>query len=157
MQTDLYNYRKSQLAIEFAHQLRAVSPQTSIFWVHASNSTRFQASYKAIAVELRLPGFDDPKVDQLNAVYQWLLSESSGQWLLILDNVDDVDLVRPSHDKTRVGQHGSNISQYLPQRDGGAILITSRDRDAAFSLVNQADRLIDIKPMSKSEARSLVI
>ena len=132
-------------------------PQTSIFWVHASSFARFQESYEAIAKQLRLPGFDDPKTDLLNAVYQWLLSESSGSWLLILDNADDVNLFQHNnHNGSGRDFNEPSIRQYLPQRAGGAMLIASRDRDAAFALVPERDHVIDISAMSQSEARSLV-
>jgi hypothetical protein len=42
-----------------------------------------------MADRLELPGRDDPKVNVLRLVYNWLSSEANGQWLIILDNVDD--------------------------------------------------------------------
>ena len=146
------------MAIEYGHRLRKESPGTSILWVYASNLARFRESYEAIAKELRLPGFDDPKTDLLNAVYQWLLSESSGPWLLILDNADDVNIIQNNHDNDSRSEHSSrtNIQEYLPQRAGGAILITSRDRNAALALLSGPDLLIDIAAMSQTEARSLI-
>ena len=92
----------------------------------------------------------------MNIVYQWLLSEASGQWLIILDNADDLEFARTNHNSIGVSQHEFTMLSFLPQRASGAILITSRDRSAAFALIGRADHLIDIKPMSRTEARSLI-
>ena len=147
---------KSQVAIEYAHRLRDKSPHTSIFWVYASNPARFSTSYKDIAVELCLPGFDDPKTNQLDLVARWLLSQSSGWWLVILDNADDEEFCHAVHDSDRASQYDFVIIRYLPQRPGGTTLVTSRNRSAAFALVGQANRLIDVKPMNEMEARALM-
>lgn len=80
---------KSQMAIEYAYQLRERNPGTSIFWIHASNPARFRASFNGIAKELKLPGFDDPKIDTMEIVSRWLARDSSGPRLILLDNADE--------------------------------------------------------------------
>ena len=89
-------------------------------------------------------------------MFRWLLSESSGKWLLILDNADDVSFVRPDHSKDHAAQHEFTMAQYLPQRDGGAILITSRDKHAAFALAGKSNCILRVEPMSQSEAKTLI-
>ena len=42
-----------------------------------------------IASVIELAGRDDPKVDILHLVRNWLCDERNGRWLLILDNADD--------------------------------------------------------------------
>jgi hypothetical protein len=64
--------RKTQIAIEFAYRLREKSPESPVFWVHASNASRIELSYRAIAAAAKLPGADDPKTDILNMVLRWL-------------------------------------------------------------------------------------
>ncbi|KUJ20834.1 uncharacterized protein LY89DRAFT_682496 [Mollisia scopiformis] len=80
---------KSQIAIEHAYRVRKHNPQTAVFWIHASTKIRFEQAYQEIADRLELPGRDDPKVNVLRLVYNWLSSEANGHWLIILDNVDD--------------------------------------------------------------------
>ena len=63
-----------------------------VMWIHASSPERFQQGYKKIAKKLQLPGWDDPKTDVLQLVYEWLLDSQNGQWLMILDNVDETDI-----------------------------------------------------------------
>ena len=84
--------RKSQLAIEYAYRVRAKSPQTWVFWVHASTRARFDEGYKMIADALKLRGRDDPKTDILQLVAGWLRDEANGRWFMILDNADDAAL-----------------------------------------------------------------
>ncbi|KAH8706302.1 hypothetical protein BGZ61DRAFT_505564, partial [Ilyonectria robusta] len=52
---------KSQVAIHHAHEVRQASPDTWVFWVHASSRARFKEAYRNIADRLQLPGQDDPK------------------------------------------------------------------------------------------------
>ena len=69
---DLMPDRKTQIAIEYAYRVRVKSPDTPVFWVHASNASRIELTYRAIAAAANLPGADDPKTDILNMVLRWL-------------------------------------------------------------------------------------
>jgi hypothetical protein len=82
---------KSQLALQYAHSIRDASPQTFVFWVHASNRARFEEAYRDLADRLQLPGRTDPKADVLPLVSKWLRDEANGRWVMVLDNVDDVE------------------------------------------------------------------
>ena len=104
---------------------------------------------------LQLPGFDDPKTDVLNLVYVWLCRESNGPWLMILDNMDDDRFVDARQDASE-SQHEFTVRKYLPLREGGSILITSRDRNAAFRLIDDAHHLLEVRAMSAEEAREIL-
>jgi hypothetical protein len=45
----------------------------------------------------KLPGVEEPTIDILGLVHRWLESDESGDWLMILDNADDVDAFLPRH------------------------------------------------------------
>lgn len=147
--------RKSQIAIEYAHRRRERTKE-SVFWIYASSLARFTEGLEALAERLELPGWNEPKIDKLSLVSKWLSKEESGDWLLILDNIDDVSLVLGS----QTGGASSNTStfvipQYLPQR--GTILITSRSELAAANLVyDNEDCLIKVKPMSAELCKTLL-
>ncbi|KAK5711317.1 hypothetical protein LTR17_018488 [Elasticomyces elasticus] len=81
---------KSQLAIEYARQLRQRSPQTWVLWIHASNAARFEQSVRDVADQLKIYGRKDPKSDLLQLLRNWLRDESKGKWLMVLDNADEV-------------------------------------------------------------------
>jgi hypothetical protein len=59
---------KSQLAIQYAHSICDASPQTFVFWVHASTRARVEEAFRDIADRLELPVRNDPKANVLRLV-----------------------------------------------------------------------------------------
>ncbi|KAK7416538.1 hypothetical protein QQX98_005142 [Neonectria punicea] len=96
-------FGKSQVAIQFAYDIHHTSPQTSVFWVYASSKPRFEEAYRTIADTVRLPRRNDPSVDVLALVRDWLQKEEAGPWLMVLDNADDVNLFYPGSNARRDG------------------------------------------------------
>src|SRR5947199_154886 len=84
-------FSKSQIAIEYCYRFKAKNPSSSVFWVHASTAMRFDQAYNDIAKKLNLPGHEDPKVNILQLVYEWLSNEDHNTWLMVLDNADDIE------------------------------------------------------------------
>jgi hypothetical protein len=64
------------------------SPETWVFWVHASNAARFEQSYRDIAGCVKIAGRQDPQANIFELVHNWL-RDCKQRWLLVLDNVDD--------------------------------------------------------------------
>src|SRR6266513_139730 len=85
---------KTRIALEFALKYRT-SKSTSVFWVHAGTAPRMEKAYLDIAKTVKVEGWDsqDPAADKLQLVKDWFESEESGNWILIVDNADDVDLM----------------------------------------------------------------
>jgi hypothetical protein len=152
--------RKSQLAIEHAYRIRKQSPQTWIFWVHASNAARLEQSFRDIADTVKIFGRRDPKANIFKLVHDWLHEGKRGRWVLILDNVDDARFLLDSHLHTQGGPGDSNsvasrpLRDYLPQSLNGSILITSRSREVALKLVEERD-VIKVEQMDKAHAVAL--
>ena len=158
--TSLTNESKSQIAIEYAYRLRKKWPTRSVFWVHANNTARFEQSYRSIATAARIPGIEDPKSNVLNLVFQWLLSDESGAWLLILDNADDADiffgpLAAPAI-QSDAGLESPCLSQFLPQTGTGSILITSRDEGTAIRLTGGPKQVLRVDIMSEADTLALL-
>ncbi len=154
--------RKSQLAIEYAYRTREQSPETWVFWIHASNQARFEQSYRDIANFVKITGRQNPKANIFQLVHDWLRDERKGRWVLILDNVDDAGFFLEPHDTGHDGQaNGSEgrdsrpLASYLPQCPHGSILITTRNKDAALKLVEQGD-IIPVRPMNEEDAVALL-
>jgi tetratricopeptide (TPR) repeat protein len=129
--------------------------------VHAGSSARFEQSYRSIANAAKLPGADEPKIDILDLVFRWLENDDSGTWLMIVDNADDsaVFFPRVPASMTQISDQlgrAAVLSTYLPKRSGGSILITSRNRDAAFQLVGRLDRIIKVKQFEEVDAKTLL-
>ncbi|KAB8067091.1 TPR-like protein [Aspergillus leporis] len=153
---------KSQLTIEYSYRVRSESPGTWVFWIHASNETRFAGSFRDIADQLKIPGRLDPNVNIFKLVENWLRDEKKGKWICILDNADNYDFLcsfptaakrPPTRDP--LGTFTKPLLEYIPRTRKGSTIITSRSRDVALKMVNYKD-LIEVKPMESSEALELL-
>ncbi|KAK8115630.1 hypothetical protein PG984_012132, partial [Apiospora sp. TS-2023a] len=140
---------KSQAVIEYAYRVRDNRPQTWIFWIHASTAARVEEAYRGIADRLNLPGRSKSNVNVCQLVSNWLCDETNGQWILILDNTDNVEVFFPQ----RKPQDASTpLGNYLPQSQNGSILVTSRNRDAALRIVGDPRNVMQVQAMGKSQA-----
>ncbi|KAH7128722.1 kinesin light chain [Dendryphion nanum] len=154
---------KSQLAIEYAYQLRDESLDVWVFWVHAGTQARFEEGYRKIAEATKMDGWNDPKSNILQLVYAWLCDEANGRWVMIVDNADDSDVLFPPLQNTQaVGVVGPGqptaapLSDFLPQSPNGAILVTSRSQDVAFRLTGSHGSIIKVKPMDVEDGLALL-
>jgi tetratricopeptide (TPR) repeat protein len=134
-----------------------------VFWIHASNAARFEQGYRDIASKIQLPGRDDPKVNILWLVSNWLCHEKNGQWLMILDNADDNDVFFRLDEDTEHSMRANDIAgsrkpleSFLPQTPNGSILVTSRNSTAAMNLVGVYDNVIRVEPMDEGDALALL-
>ncbi|KAJ4332642.1 hypothetical protein N0V95_009612 [Ascochyta clinopodiicola] len=147
---------KSQLAIEHCYRTSERSPETWVFWVHASNAARIEQGYQAIADQVKISGRHDPQADVFQLVHNWLRNEENGKWLLVLDNVDDATvLALPASSKDGAHATPRSFTSYLPPSKHGAVLVTSRTRTAASHLVED-DEIIAIEPMNNVSAQALL-
>ena len=79
--------------------------------------------------------------DLKELVRRHLSSDIAGPWLLIVDNMDDVDMLR-------------TMTQYLLESDGGLILFTTRFWDVPLSAADGV--IVDLPKMSLREATSVL-
>ena len=93
--------------------------EISIFWIDAGSADRMRNRSRHIAKEVGIPGSDDVNADPLQLLQKWFQSEESGIWLLIYDNVDDMDLMYP--------EDQSGLSRFFPKSSRGSILMTTRN------------------------------
>ena len=111
--------RKTQLANKYVHDRRKKDPTASIFWITARSEDEFKAGLQVIADKLSEGTGPKPLDNRLDLVTNWLCSPSHEDWLLVLDNYDDVRV---------------DIRKFLPAGMLGAVLITSRDRKVIGSV-----------------------
>jgi len=98
---------KTQIAVEYAY--RSHDHYQAIFWVNASTRDALSADFVILAVLLSLPEQHEQDQDiVVRAVKRWLSTHK--HWLLILDNVDDLDM----------------IVDFLPMHGRGDVLLTTR-------------------------------
>lgn len=98
---------KTQVALAYAYRFRA--HYHDIFWVQAETRETMIASYLVFAEQLRLPEREQQAPRQvIEAVTRWFRNHKG--WLLILDNVEDMNL----------------LHLCLPVPRQGTILLTTR-------------------------------
>lgn len=98
---------KTQIALEYAY--RHAQEYIAIFWISAETPESITSSYLSIAALLGLPGHRESDQDQIVAAVRGWLS-SHRHWLLIWDNIEDLDA----------------LSNFLPPARQGAMLFTTR-------------------------------
>uniref|UniRef100_L2FN71 TPR domain-containing protein n=1 Tax=Colletotrichum fructicola (strain Nara gc5) TaxID=1213859 RepID=L2FN71_COLFN len=135
------------MAIRFAHHLHATSPKTSVFWVHGSTRATFEESYRSIADVLALRR-RDPDVNILALVRDWLQREDVSPWLMIIDNADNVKMLLSK-------DANETYLPYLPKRENGKILVTSRSWDAADKLTGNSKMIFRVPTMEEAQALQL--
>lgn len=127
--------------------------------MYAGSATRFEQGFREIAAKISIPGHNDPKINILPRVHEWLDNERNGPWLLILDNADDSGfLLKPweaaSSDASANSQRA--LHGYIPRKSHGAMLVTSRNRTAAYDLIGNYDQLIKLDPMNMDDSLTLL-
>ncbi|GCE15548.1 tetratricopeptide repeat protein [Tengunoibacter tsumagoiensis] len=124
---------KTQIALEYAY--RYALEYSAVFWIEAETIESTLASMSHIAMHLQLPERGD--VDQqrmVAAVQRWLTTNSA--WLLIWDNVEDLDL----------------LQRFLPPAYQGAFLITTRN-----PVLGTLAQSMELPPMMLEEAMAFVL
>src|SRR3989440_701689 len=98
---------KTQVAVEYAYRYR--DHYQAIFWINATSRDAISADFVILAALLDLPEQQEKEQDiVLRAVKRWLSTHT--HWLLILDNVDDLEM----------------IVDFLPVTGTGDVLLTTR-------------------------------
>ncbi|KAJ4403177.1 hypothetical protein N0V91_006754 [Didymella pomorum] len=141
---------KSALAIEFAYRALATRARL-VFWVPAISQESFELAYREIGVRLRIPGIADDNADVKKLVQKTLSSEGADNWLMIVDNADDHEVLLS---KTNSGSEPTRLSDYLPRSDRGAILFTTRSRKVADALTQSS--VLELTDLGISEAKHLL-
>jgi tetratricopeptide (TPR) repeat protein len=132
--------------------VRESAPDPWVFWIHANNAARLEQGYQQIAAVAEIPGRDDPKINILHLVYQWLCDGRNGPWVMVLDNADDDSMFLSGNESNE----REPLVSSLPQAYHGSILITSRNGLAARNLVESEGHVIRVQPMSEEESLALL-
>lgn len=93
-----------------------------------------------VAKKVGISGCDDPNVDILAKVKDWFESEEAGKWLIIYDNVDDIDLM--------YSEQQSRLASYFPRSSCGSIVMTTRNRQVAVKFA-MAKNVITLSTMTR--------
>ena len=144
---------KSQVALELAHWAKNVlqddeDGDCSVIWIPALSVAAFEKACSDAVKRIRKLKYNtgDPKV----LFKEHFSLESTGRWLLILDNADDYDLIF-GNDEDSNPEKG--LMALLPQSDLGSILVTTRDRKVA--VMSAKTNVISLTEMNKEEATAI--
>jgi tetratricopeptide (TPR) repeat protein len=142
---------KTQIALEFVYQLRERKPDCAVFWIPVTNIESMLEAYLEVGRQLQIPNIEQEQAGIQKLVQQRLSQESSGKWLLVFDNSDDIDIWTDRADNTTGS--GRRID-YLPQSKYGSILFTTRSRKAAAKLAGK--NVVSIGEMDDTMAKHLL-
>ncbi|OAG03713.1 kinesin light chain [Paraphaeosphaeria sporulosa] len=157
---------KTQLALALAYRIRQECKNCSVFWISARDKASIHQGYAHIARRLAIPGWDDEKTDVKKLVQLYLSKETSGQWLLVLDGVDEAT-IGSARLSNVVG-----LMEFLPSSKQGAIVFTTADKKTATKLAPHdivelpgleediAQRMLEmclVEPAEEQEEASLLI
>jgi tetratricopeptide (TPR) repeat protein len=153
--TGLGGVGKTQLVIEFLFRVADKQKDCSVFWFSAVNMESLHQSYLDVARQLSIPGCEDEKADVKRLVQEYLSKESTGRWLLVFDNADDIDMWIT---RTGIGLQSEKelrpLINYLPKSNQGAVLFTTRDRKIAIKLAQQ--NVVEVPAMGTDSAAQLL-
>ena len=140
---------KSQIAIEYPHRAHEDRPALQIFWVRGARHDTLLKSRRDLSRKTKLSDCDNPDVSSGKILSDWLSDPVNGEWLMVLDSVDD-ETTFTSVDRAKHSQNPSEpyedhyLYEWLPQVQHGSIHVTSRNRAAARDIVNEDERIISV-------------
>ncbi|KAF3020305.1 hypothetical protein E8E14_013529 [Neopestalotiopsis sp. 37M] len=146
--TGLGGVGKTQLALELIYRWKAEHKTCSIIWIPVTSKESLEVAYLNAARQLGIPGCDD-KADVKRLVQEHLSRESAGQWLLVFDNADDMDMWI---DKS--APDSGRLIDYLPKSGRGSILFTTRDKKAAVKFAGR--NIIELSEMDEAGGEKLL-
>jgi len=129
--TGLGGAGKTQVALELAYRIREATPDCLVLWIPAISTEGLEQAYTNVVKKLQIPGSNKAQADSKVLLQQYLGQKSTGRWLLIFDNADDVSMWVSENS----GQ--KRLIDYLPRSDHGQIVFTTRDHKAAVKLAHQ--------------------
>ena len=110
----------------------------------ALSAESFEQAYREIATRCSVP--ENPKEDLKKSVQRYLSSSSAGEWLLVVDNVDEQEILFG----TQKGRGG--MIAYFPESEHGLTLFTTRYRKIAVSLADTD--VVEVQEMDDQEAET---
>ncbi|KAF2137703.1 uncharacterized protein K452DRAFT_278071 [Aplosporella prunicola CBS 121167] len=135
---------KTQIALQFAYFVKESYPEFSVFWVQALSIETFERGCIEMATALGIR--QESKDDVKKLVQRRLCGKAAGKWLLIIDNADDLDLLRGS-------EQTEGLLTFLPESENGLTIFTTRYGEVAQYLAG--NDVVEVGKMMKREALGL--
>jgi tetratricopeptide (TPR) repeat protein/nucleoside phosphorylase len=139
---------KTQIALEVSYRLSDAFSECSIFWIPAVTVAMFESALRDIGKLLNLPGIEEDGAD-CKTLVKAALERSIQDWVLIIDNADDIDLCFDRID-------GLGLGGWLPFSRNGSILFTTRNHRVSIRLDVSTEYIVAVKEMNNKEATNLL-
>ena len=142
--------RKTDVAIEYARKYSQSFPGAKILWVNARTAHEFERSYTLIARDI---GAWRGNSNVLKAVRIHLNQAVNGQWLMVVDGLDDRVLLASRESPAEPDRHSSMLD-FLPLKSlNGRVLVTSRSSTLASNI---SSYVVDLPTLSDSDAAAVL-
>ncbi|OAQ58116.1 kinesin [Pochonia chlamydosporia 170] len=127
---------KTQLVLELLHRVRQKDKSCSAIWIQATSMESLDQGYHTVARQLGISDSGAKDVDIKKLVQDYLNGDSAGQWILVYDNADDIQMwIDKTGSKT---QQSSCLIDYIPRSKAGRVIFTTRDRKVGVKLAQQS-------------------
>ena len=140
--TGLGGVGKTQIVLELAYRTKEKHQDCSVFWIPVTTAESLQQAFTDIGQQLEVPGIEEKQADIKKLVQRHLSQESAGQWLLIVDNVDDIEI------------WNHELKAYLPKSQQGYVVCTTRNRRVAVKIARS--NVIEVAEMDEEMAMQLL-
>ncbi|KAF9887417.1 hypothetical protein FE257_010272 [Aspergillus nanangensis] len=118
---------KTQVALELAYRMQDRDAECSIFWIPCTSHEAVQQACIGIA---EMVGIQLTEPAEAKGCIKTYLSQQKGKWLLIFDNIDDINMWSKGNNTT------IPLKDFLPYNDQGHIIFTTRNRKVAVQLAS---------------------
>jgi GTPase SAR1 family protein len=153
--TGLGGVGKTQLVLELLYRTKDKHKDCSMIWIPATNMESLHQGYLDVARQLGIPGWEDEKADVKRLVQEYLSRDDAGQWLLVFDNADDIEMWTGKPQSSQQHEKASSrLIDYLLKSKQGCIIFTTRDRKAAVKLAQQ--NIVEVSEMDEEVATQLL-
>ncbi|KAM0438146.1 hypothetical protein ACHAQK_006880 [Fusarium lateritium] len=137
---------KTQIALHLAHWAKSAEQGWSVFWLPAFSMAGFEQECAKLVKHL---GIQHSEGEDVKEVFQRHFNSGTiSKWFLIIDNADDMDILKPSEDTTK------GILDFLPNHDHGRILFTTRFMRVAVAAAK--NEVVKVSGMDFTEASELL-
>ena len=114
--TGLPGVGKTELCNQIAHKAREMKAYKGVFWLSAATGASIESGLIEMARQMKLYNETDVDIEKLRQLVVNELNREES-WLLVLDNINEVDPVKT----------------ILPEKRGNRhVLITTRDRETSI-------------------------
>ena len=138
---------KTEIAAEFCYRYHKQHTDISVFWISCDSNIKIDLALGDVAVRLKLPGYDDPRTNLPELATRYLSSDLARPWLMVLDNADDIELMTKGE---------KALGKLVRNFRNGLVILTTRDRYVARTIVGSGRSIITINSLSPADAQTLL-